>query len=186
MTTRLGFAAVALLILSGCASVTMHAAPPLKPTDGTAVVSFVRPAILVGDGVSFDVWHGSEYLGSLNAGSRIQIQLPPGRHLFLANAENWSYATADLRAGKEYFVKANTFPGVIHGRVALGVVKRDDPRIASLRALPSRSASEEDRREMNEKKAAHIGQALADWSAGRVSSFARVTPEDGVDEDVRH
>src|SRR4051794_7930180 len=115
-----------LSLLSGCASVQMQPSTLVKaPKEKMALVNFVRPAVFMGDGLSIDIWDGQNYLGALAAGSMIQHEVEPGKRLFMASAENWSYASADLQAGKEYFIKVNIFPGVMTGRVALGTVKPD-------------------------------------------------------------
>ena len=171
---------VVLAILSGCASVQMQPTALVKsPKEKMALVNFVRPAVFFGDGISIDVWDGQNYIGSLAAGSLIQYEVEPGKRLFLANAENWSYTSADLQVGKEYFIKANIFPGVMTGRVALGTVKPDDPRVTELMSLKPTVASEKDRKEFSDKKRAELKEAVANFESGKVSSFSRVSPGDG-------
>ena len=171
---------VVLVCLSGCASVQMQPTTLIQsPNPEMAVVNFVRPRVFFGDGISIDIWDGQNYIGALRAGTLIQHEVEPGKRLFLANAENWSYASADLQAGKEYFIKANIFPGVMRGRVALVPVELSDPRLTELMSLKPTVASEKDRKEMSDKKAVAAKEAVANFESGKVSSFARISPEDG-------
>ena len=171
----LGFA-----LLTGCASVEMKETAVVKtaPAD-KAVVNFVRNAILLGDGIPVDLWDGSTYIGSLGAGTLVQYQVPAGKRLFLANAENWSYATAELEAGKQYYIKANFFPGLMFGRVALANVDRTDARIAEWMTYKNMSASEDARNEAGAKKQTEVRAAIADFESGKVTAFATLRPQDG-------
>jgi hypothetical protein len=169
----------ALVCLSGCASVQMQSTALVKaPKEKTALVNFVRPAVFMGDGISIDIWDGQNFIGALAAGSLIQYEVEPGKHLFLANAENWSYASADLQAGKAYIIKANIFPGFAMGRVALGTVKVNDSRITELMSLRPTIASEKDRKEISDKKSVEVKKAVDDFDSGKVSSFAKISSED--------
>lgn len=167
--------------LTGCASVQMQETPLIaKPSENKAIVNFVRPAIFLGDGISLDIWNGKNYVGALGAGKLIQIEVDPGKHLFLANAENWTYASCDLQAGKQYFIKTNIFPGIVSGRVALATVKSDDTRVPEwLSSLKPITAAEKERKEFGASKQTEIQNAIADFESGKVTSFAKVQFEDG-------
>ena len=170
-----------LLGLGGCASVPMQTTKLIaEPDSQMALVNFVRPRVFFGDGISVDVWDGQRYIGALDAGHLIQYQTKPGKHLFMGSAENWSYVSADLQAGRQYFIKANIFPGVMYGRVALGVLKPDDPRRAELMALTPVAASDKDREAFGERKNATIKQAAGNFEAGKVSSFSTIAFEDSA------
>jgi hypothetical protein len=170
-----------LLGLGGCASVPMQTTTLMTaPDQQMALVNFVRPRVFFGDGMSTDVWDGQNYIGALEAGHLIQYQAKPGKHLFMGSAENWSYVSADLQPGRQYIIKANIFPGVMTGRVALGVLKPDDPRRADLMALTPVIASDKDREAFGEKKSAATKHAVSDFEAGKVSSFATITFEDSA------
>ena len=166
--------------LSGCASVRMQDTTLVKaPNEKKALVSFVRPRVFMGDGLDVDIWDGEHYLGSLSAGSVIQCEVDPGKHVFLASSENWGYAAGDLQAGKKYFIKANIFPGVVYGRVALGVAKADDKRVDEwLSSLKPTMASDKDKKEVEDKKRVAIRAAVSDFNAGKVT-YAQMQPEDG-------
>jgi hypothetical protein len=175
-------AAMCIALLSGCASVKMQETP-LVATAKTnyALVTFVRPSIFAGDGISVDIWDGEHFIGALGAGTLVQYEVEPGEHLFLANSENWSYASANLLPGKRYFIKANIFPGVMYGRVALGVPEKSDNRIDGwLSKLTPMTAGATDKQGVELKKQTEVKTAVSDFKSGKVSRFAQIHPEDGL------
>jgi hypothetical protein len=180
-TTRSIGATMCVALLCSCASVSMQKVPLISaPQANTALVTFVRTSVFFGDGVSMDIWDGERFVGSLGAGTMIQYETEPGGHLFLANAENWSYTSANLLPGKRYFIRANIFPGVGSARVALAAVPKTDPRIeewqsklAPMRALPA------DKQAVESRKQNEIRAAVAAFKAGQVT-FGQLRPEDGL------
>lgn len=102
-------------------------APQSPPEPSQALVTFLRPSYF-GGAIQFGIWDSDRFVGILEAGSYIQVLVPPGEHLFLARAENWSYVHADLEAGRQYFILAKVFPGVWKARVAYDPILRDDPQ----------------------------------------------------------
>jgi hypothetical protein len=120
--------AAGILVLSGCASAMMQPValqPP--PASSSAQVTFLRPSYF-GGAIQFGIWDSDRFVGILEPGSYIQVQVPPGEHVFLARAENWSYVHADLEAGRQYFILAKVFPGVWRARVAYDPILKDDPQ----------------------------------------------------------
>lgn len=117
-----------LLVLSGCASSMMQpVAVQTGPAASQAMVTFLRPSYF-GGGIQFGIWDSDQFVGILEPGSHIQILVPPGEHVFLARAENWSYVHADLEAGRQYFILAKVFPGIWKARVAYDPILRGDPQ----------------------------------------------------------
>ncbi len=165
--------------LTGCASVKMHETSTMgAPSNNKAIVNFVRPAVFFGDGLAIDIWDSEKYIGSLGSGRLIQYETEPGKHLFIGNAENWSYASGDLVAGKQYYIKANIFPGFLTGRTVLGVAKSNDERVTEwIRKLKPVVATDKDRKNIEMKKKEKIRKAVTDFLSGRVSSFAPIGPE---------
>ncbi len=163
------------LTVSGCTSSMMKPATPREvPASSEALVTFLRPSYF-GGAIQFGIWNADRFVGILEAGSYLQITVPPGEHLFLARAENWSYVQANLEAGREYFILAKVFPGVWKARVAFDPVRRGDPQtdedltqwLADLRPIGV----------IDEKVAAYtaprleqVRQAVADFRAGKVVS----------------
>ena len=163
--------------LGACGSPVMKPVPAVQGVaGGKALVNFVRPRVFFGDGVSFSIWDGDRLVGVSSAGSRIQYLVEPGKHVFMANAENWSYVDAELAAGKEYFIKVNLFPGVLTGRVALGAADANsDPRVGewssyeTLAPIPDKAAAHE-----SAKRAAVLAKLQA-FDNGEVD-FERLAP----------
>lgn len=175
-------AVLCISLLGACASTPMQTTSLINaPQTNTALVTFIRPAIFFGDGMSLDIWDGEHFLGALGSGKLIQYEATPGEHLFLANAENWSYASANLLPGKRYFIKATIFPGVISGRVALGAVPKTDERIDTwLSDLKPMSATQADKQTRESEKKDDVNTAIQDFKDGKVTSFATLKPEDGL------
>lgn len=101
------------LLLGGCAAF-MPSAPLIeRAPEGKALVTFVRPAVFIGDGLLIYLWDRDRSLGILVAGALVQYQAEPGEHLFLASTgdfapRRWTFAKANLEAGKQYFIGAST------------------------------------------------------------------------------
>lgn len=116
------------LLMTGCASSMMQpVAPQSAPDESRAMVTFLRPSYF-GGAIQFGIWDSDQFVGILEPGSHIQILVPPGEHIFLARAENWSYVHAELEAGRQYFILAKVFPGIWKARVAYDPILRGDPQ----------------------------------------------------------
>ena len=168
-------AAVALVVLSGCASAMMQPVAPQSPPEAShALVTFLRPSYF-GGAIKFGIWDSERFVGILEPGSYIQVLVPPGEHIFLARAENWSYLHADLEAGRRYFVLANVFPGVWRARVAYDPILRDDPQSDAeiarwLRDLKPIGVIPEKVEAYTAPRREEVRQAVADFRNGAVES----------------
>jgi hypothetical protein len=166
---------VSLFLLGGCASSMMQPVARLKPpTSSGALVTFLRPSYF-GGAIQFGVWDSDQFVGILEPGSYIQVRLPPGEHVFLARAENWSYVHADLEAGRQYFILAKVFPGIWKARVAYDPIRRDDPQtdkeIAQwLSGLKSIGVIDAKREAYIAPRIEQVRHAVADFKAGAVQS----------------
>lgn len=178
---RLCVAVFGLALLQGCASVSMQPTTLITtvPAD-KSLVTFVRPSVFAGDGVGVDIWDGEHYLGGLNAGTLVQYLTTPGEHLFLANTENWSYAKADLQPGKKYYIKANIFPGIMYGRVALGVPKNDDKRIATWLTLDPKMSVPADIKPVEDRKHDEVKAIIQNFNDGKVTVYGKIGPDEGL------
>ncbi len=167
---------VVSLFFSGC-TIMKDTSLISKPSKKKALVNFVRPSVFFADGIDVDIWDGTRYIGSLSAGSMIQTEVEVGKHLFLGNTENFSYAYGDLLAGKQYFIKANMFPGFWKARVALGVAKSDDKRVDEWldELTPMVVKSEKDRKEFEMERKKGVEEKIADFEEGKVSRFATIS-----------
>jgi len=126
-----GFTAVlvlfALLFSSGCAgrSVYMKSASELlQPTENEALVRFMRPSGY-GFAINFNMLDGEKVIGNSVAMSQFDYLAKPGKHLFIATAENKVFLEADLEAGKIYYVITRIYPGAWYARVAFVAVNRN-------------------------------------------------------------
>jgi hypothetical protein len=169
-----------LAVLStGCASIRMvdtestMVVPPDK-----ALVTFVRQSVWMGDGIPVHLWDGEHYIGVLGPSEIVQYVAAPGEHLFLGNAENWTYASGRLEAGRRYYVKANVFMGFATARVAFGIAENSDDRVPKWHEEYGAMAAPEKDRAKFEAKALEDGdvqEAIQLFKSGGVSSFATFT-----------
>jgi hypothetical protein len=115
--------AVLALALAGCASSEyMHEVPPgraIAAAPDRATVVFVRPS---GFGFAIKTTildeHGG-FVGESLPQSQFAVSLPPGKHLFIAWAENTGALQADLAPGKTYYVEVSPKMGALSARVHL-------------------------------------------------------------------
>jgi hypothetical protein len=126
--------------------------PEVAPDGESAVVTFYRTKDLTADkGVA--VWCDREFLGSLPPKAAFRAKVSAGRHLFYSGAR-WSdddmiawlkdstkasgknaWVTAELEAGKEYFVNLESGYGKFGLAVVLAAAKPDDATKAKAAAL---------------------------------------------------
>ena len=120
------------IIISGCSNLAVMKQVERigSSTDkNTALVNFVRPAIFLGDGVDFEVWDGSSFIGTLSAGTMLQYVAQPGEHPFMINPTRggaWAYKNLAVTAGSVYYLKPNIT--VVAG-LKIGVADSTDSRI---------------------------------------------------------
>ncbi len=118
------------IVLSGCSSLAvMKPAEKISNTNTEkALVNFVRPHIFIGDGVDFEVWDGSNFVGTLESGAMIQYVASPGKHCFMIDPTQggaWAYMNIEVGANRVYYIKPNTGFGFMN----LGVADTSDERI---------------------------------------------------------
>jgi len=116
-----------LLSCTGCAGHSMYMKPAttlLQPTENEALVRFMRPSGL-GFAVNFNVLDGEKVIGNSVAMSQFDYLVEPGKHLFIATAENKVFLEADLEAGKTYYVITRIYPGAWYARVAFVAVNKN-------------------------------------------------------------
>lgn len=116
----------AILVLSGCSrSIMIRTMPVDGPDDQHAMVTFIRPSYYK-SALDVDIWDGEKFVGSIGEASYIQHLAKPGKHLFLAKGESWSYVDANLKAGKQYYVLVKIAVGFLTPRIILDpIVKKD-------------------------------------------------------------
>ncbi len=117
-----------LIFIAGCKSSVMMGVQPVNIANidkNMAIVTFVRSGF-VGKAIQFGIWDSEKWVGVLASDSYIQYKASPGKHLFLARAENWSCVKADLEGGKSYFIIVSPRMGVWKARVVMNPVNKGD------------------------------------------------------------
>jgi len=115
-----------LLFCQGCAGSSAYMKPTktlLQPTADKAVVRFLRPSGF-GFAINFNMLDGDKVIGNSVAKSQFSYLAEPGKHLFIATAENKVFLEADLVAGKTYYVITQIYTGVWRARVAFLAVNK--------------------------------------------------------------
>ncbi len=173
------------LTFSGCAGSKMQNSQrmSLEPQSNKAMVTFLRPSIFFADGMDIQLWDTDKFVGSLSAGTYVQYLAEPGPHIFMAEAENWSYVKADLEGGKQYYILGKMFPGALFARVAIDPVKKGSEDAGNIEKLltrltPKAIAAEKLGNYVQSKKTA------TEAAAGKINSdgskYGVLTKEDGI------
>lgn len=109
-----------IIFITGCAGSSAYMKPAnslLSPANDKALVRFMRPSGF-GFGINFNILDGEKVIGNSVAKSQFDYLAEPGKHLFVATAENKVFLEADLEAGKTYYVITKIYPGAWRARVA--------------------------------------------------------------------
>lgn len=140
LTHLLALAALALLI-SGCEGTIRHmrevpdAAAPVVPEAGKAMVVFMRPSGL-GFAVQSSVFEIKDnypaLVGIVAAKTKVAYQVNPGKYLFMTIGENADFMTAEVAAGKTYYVRVEPRFGMWKARFGLQPVAQKDLASAEL------------------------------------------------------
>ena len=88
------------------------------PSEGKAVVYFVRTSS-TGILINFSYFDKDKFIGKFHGHGYFRYECEPGEHVFWAKSENRDFITADLEAGKIYFVEADAKMGGLKARVEL-------------------------------------------------------------------
>jgi len=125
-----------LALMGGCAGTVKHMQPAaldktavVKPDPGKALLVFMRPSGL-GYAVQSSVFKinsggTSSLVGIVAAKAKVAYPVDPGQHLFMAIGESAEFMTADVQAGKTYYVRVEPRMGLWKARFALEPVKAD-------------------------------------------------------------
>jgi hypothetical protein len=113
------------------------------PSEGKTVVYFARVSGL-GFAINFSYFDSSKFIGKFNGSNYLRYECEPGEHLFWARSENKDFITADLEAGKIYFIEAVPQMGFIKAGVQLAPVnpKEHGKRVEKIEKLINKKASE--------------------------------------------
>jgi Protein of unknown function (DUF2846) len=110
--------AIAVSLLSSCASVQREAAPAQadRPQAGKGLVIFYRERRFVGGGVSYKVFDNGTRIGGLPNGAYFVYQAKPGAHKFTASTETTEQHVITVEAGKTYYIRGEVGMGIMVGR----------------------------------------------------------------------
>ncbi len=121
MRMRLVLLSCCALLLVACAGNSGYMKPTetlLSPTKEKAVVRFMRPSGF-GFAINFNIWDGDKVIGNSVAKGQFDYLADPGKHLFVAVAENKTFLDAELEAGKVYYILTQVKMGIWKARVGL-------------------------------------------------------------------
>jgi hypothetical protein len=168
-----------LMLAGGCAAIPMNDTTAVAnvPAD-KALVTFIRPVIMIGEAIPVYLWDGDHFIGVLGSGKMVQYEASPGEHLFLGRSENWTYASGSLQAGKRYLIKTNMFPGFTM-RAAFASMPATDSRMAQwYKDYKPKVAPEDERVGYEAENLSDTQAAIQDFRGGSVKSFAQILPGD--------
>jgi len=93
-----------------------------RPAPGKALVYFARPQ-LMGAAVKVKLYADGEFLGIMTSEGYIPWEGDPGKHEFVAAAENAGFLVAELAAGKIYYVQVAIHMGAMKARTHFEVAR---------------------------------------------------------------
>ncbi len=112
---------IIVLFVTSCAGSSQYMKPTeslQSPTEDKALVRIMRPSGL-GFAVNFNILDGEKVIGNSVAKSQFDYLTEPGRHLFIATAENKAFVEAELEGGKTYYLITQVKMGAWKARVGL-------------------------------------------------------------------
>ena len=104
-----------MLIITGCVSTPHKAKMEItdlisQPQPGKALIIFLRSSHSYSDSLATQLFDDERYIGTSRPETLISYQAQPGKHLFIAMVDKVNFLSADLQAGKTYYVLV-TFRG---------------------------------------------------------------------------
>lgn len=117
-----------LILLLLCAFSAAQAQTFAPPTEGKAVVYFIRASGL-GSLVDFFYFDSAKYIGKFYGTKYMRYECNPGRHLFWAKAENRDFVEADLEAGRIYLLEPLPQMGAMKAGVTLQRIDMEDEKM---------------------------------------------------------
>ena len=108
---------ILILFMASCAPRYMlQQAPKDKPSEGKAIVHFIRPSSF-GKAVQVTVWDNDKLIGVTTGKMGFQYECEPGKHLFISWSEYKSPVEAELLPGKVYYIVLRTRMGFWRARI---------------------------------------------------------------------
>lgn len=124
------FIIFSLIVISGCSSLgTMKKTEYIEqPADNIGLINIVRPSVFLSDGVKFEVWDGSTFIGTLKSGTMLQYKATTGTHCIMVDPTQggtWATIKVEVKADSVYYIKPNIIP---FAGLKLGVASEFDSR----------------------------------------------------------
>ena len=115
--TRGALCALLALLMVSCGGKYMIKSEPLpKPSEGKALVNFVRPSFF-GKAVEATIWDSETLIGWIYGQQAFQYECEPGKHLFISWSEYKSPVEAELLPGRVYYIVLRTRMGGWRARI---------------------------------------------------------------------
>jgi len=116
--------------------------PKLKPSEGKALVNFVRPSG-TGYAAKATLWDGDKLIGVSFGKQCFQYECDPGKHLFIAWSEYKSPVEAELLPDRIYYIVLRIRMGWWRARIHQVPINKEHPlrekALAWQRSLPNRT-----------------------------------------------
>ncbi len=111
----LALAALVIALSSGCAANFKVVDPKVaEPVSKKALVVFLRPKRMEnftgGGAAPAKLYDGDSFVGELQTKQQLAYQANPGKHLFMVANGNADFLSAELAAGKTYYVVVEPLP----------------------------------------------------------------------------
>lgn len=122
---------LAATVLGGCVTpepnmrLSEVVTAPVEPAPNKALVYFIRPSQL-GYPAHAAVYDGDEFIGFAPYRQKLAYQAAAGEHLFMVVSEAADFMTADLVAGRTYYVQVVPRMGAWRARFSLWAVTKAD------------------------------------------------------------
>lgn len=102
--------------------------PKLKPSEGKALVNFIRPRYLWGPGTTATIWDSDKLIIISEHGKHsFQYECEPGKHLFISWSEYKSPVEAELLPNRIYYIVLRRRMGFVRLRIHQVPVSKEHP-----------------------------------------------------------
>ena len=145
------------------------------------LVTFIRSSVMAPT-TKAGLWDRERFIGEMKVRNIVQYKTTPGKHLFLASGEHWSYVEANLQGGLHYVIKAEVVPGGTQAQIYLkpiapgGKTTKEDIE-EWLSELDSYKPSEKEAEEYTKTHLGSVKKAIQRYDEGRVT-FEEISPRD--------
>ncbi len=174
-------ASILLLLGIGLVSAAHAEADLEPPPPGKAVVYIGRLNAFVGGGRPFHFFEGENYLVRIKGRNYIRYVCDPGEKIFWASAENRSFVTASLEAGRSYALHAKLQTGTWSARVELIPITNGSAAWKDFaEMLDDKKAEKIDAKYAEKWRAGHpeyVAEALAEWRAAGAPALTLMPDE---------